>query len=153
DCVKMNVLIPINFPSTFNSGGALVNVEGKLMGINSFIFTQSGGSQGIGFAIPSSIVQNVYLQLKKQGHVHRGEIGVFVQDITPALAAALRLPVHSGVIVSDISPGSPAETGGLKQRDIVFTLDGKRMEHSRDFELAFYRRQKGDKISVKVLRD
>src|SRR5882672_4984017 len=96
-----------------NSGGALVNVEGKLMGINSFIFTQSGGSQGIGFAIPSNVVQNVYQQLKKQGHVHRGEIGVFVQDITPALAGGLKLPRRSGVIVADVSPGGPAEQAGL----------------------------------------
>jgi hypothetical protein len=77
--------------SSGNSGGALINVDGQLMGINSFIYTQSGGSQGIGFAIPSNIVQNVYQQLRKQGHVHRGEIGASVQNITPALAAALKL--------------------------------------------------------------
>ena len=136
-----------------NSGGALVNVEGQLMGINSFIFTQSGGSQGIGFAIPSNIVQNVYLQLRKHGHVHRGEIGAFVQDITPVLAAALSLPRHSGLIVADAEPGGPADKGGLKNRDIILSLDGRPMEYERDFELTFYRRQKGDKISVKVLRD
>jgi serine protease Do len=136
-----------------NSGGALVNVEGQLMGVNSFIFTQSGGSQGIGFAIPSNMVQNVYQQLKKQGHVHRGEIGVAVQDITPVLAAALKLPVHAGVIVADISPGSPSEMAGLKHRDIVTALDGRPMEYARDFELTFYRRQKGDKVSIKILRD
>src|SRR3989475_10571 len=84
-----------------NSGGALVSVEGRLMGINSFIYTQSGGSQGIGFAIPSNIVQNVYQQIKKQGHVHRGEVGVLVQSITPVLASALKLARSSGVLVTD----------------------------------------------------
>src|SRR5207244_2792463 len=79
-----------------NSGGALVNVDGKLMGINSFIYTQSGGSQGIGFAVPSNVVQNVYQQLKKKGHVHRGEVGVFVQDISPVIAAGLKLPQDYG---------------------------------------------------------
>jgi serine protease Do len=136
-----------------NSGGALVSVEGRLMGINSFIYSQSGGSQGIGFAIPSNIVQNVYQQLKKQGHVHRGEVGALVQNITPVLAAALKLPRPSGVIVSDVEPRGPAELGGLKPRDIVLSLDGRPMEYGRDFDLTFYRRQKGDKVSLKVLRD
>jgi serine protease Do len=136
-----------------NSGGALVNVEGRLMGINSFIFSQSGGSQGIGFAIPSNIVQNVYQQLKKNGHVHRGEIGVFVQDITPVMAAGLRLPRQAGAIVTDVEPKSPADQAGLKPLDIVISLDNKTVEYARDFELVFFRRQKGDKVSVKVLRD
>ena len=135
-----------------NSGGALVDAEGRLMGINSFILTQSGGSEGIGFAIPSNMVQNVYQQLKKKGHVHRGEIGVIVQDITPVLAAGLNLPRHSGVIVSDIDPDGPAGAAGLKQRDIVLTLDGRRVDSASSFQMAFYRRQKGDKVSMEVLR-
>jgi len=136
-----------------NSGGALVNAEGRLVGINSFIYTQSGGSQGIGFAIPSNIVRNVYDQLRNHGHVHRGEIGVFVQDISPVMATALKLARTSGVLVTDVLPGSPAETGGLKPRDIILSMDGRVMEFARDFELTFFRRQKGDKISVKVLRN
>jgi serine protease Do len=136
-----------------NSGGALVNTEGLLMGINSFIFSQSGGSQGIGFAIPSNIVQNVYLQLKSKGHVHKGEIGVFVQDITPVMAAGLKLPRPTGAIVSDVETGSPAEKAGLKPRDIILSLDNRPVEYARDFELAFYRRLKGDNVSIKVLRD
>jgi serine protease Do len=136
-----------------NSGGALVDVEGRLMGINSFIYSQSGGSQGIGFAIPSNIVQNVYQQLRKKGHVHRGEIGAFVQDITPAMAAGLNLPRQSGAIVADVDPGSPAEDAGLKVMDIVLSLDNRRVEYARDFNLIFYRRVKGDKVLVRVLRD
>jgi serine protease Do len=136
-----------------NSGGALVNTEGKLMGINSFIFSQSGGSQGIGFAIPSNIVRNVYQQLKSKGHVHRGEIGVFVQDITPVMAAGLSLPRPTGAIVSDVESGSPAEKAGLNPRDIILSLDNRPVEFARDFELVFYRRVKGDHVSIKVLRD
>ena len=135
-----------------NSGGALVDAEGRLVGINSFILTQSGGSEGIGFAIPSSMVQSVYQQLRKKGHVHRGEIGVIVQDITPVLAAGLNLQRHSGVIVADIEADGPADTAGLKQRDIVLTLDGRRVDNASSFQMAFYRRQKGDKVSVEVLR-
>jgi len=78
---------------------------------------------------------------------------VYVQDISPVLAAALKLARNSGVIVTDVSPGGTAETGGLKPRDIILSLDGRSMEHARDFELTFYRRQKGDKVSVKVLRE
>jgi serine protease Do len=135
-----------------NSGGALVDAEGRLVGINSFILTQSGGSEGIGFAIPSNMVQSVYQQLRKKGHVHRGEIGAIVQDITPMLADGLKLPRHSGVIVSDIEADGPADTAGLKQRDIVLTLDGRRVDSASSFQMAFYRRQKGDKVSVEVLR-
>ncbi len=136
-----------------NSGGALVNVDGQLMGINSFIYTQSGGSQGIGFAVPSNVVQNVYQQLKKKGHVHRGEVGVNVQDISPVIAAGLKLPQDYGVLVADVAPGSPADMAGLKIRDIIASLDNKPIEYAREFEMVFYRRQKGDQIAVKVLRD
>jgi serine protease Do len=136
-----------------NSGGALVNVEGRLMGLNSFIYSQSGGSQGIGFAIPSNVVRNVYGQLRKKGHVHRGEIGVFVQDITPVIADGLGLPRKAGVIVSDVDPGGPADEAGVKPKDIVLTLDKRPVEFARDFEMVFYRRQKGDTVTIRVLRD
>jgi len=136
-----------------NSGGALINVDGQLMGINSFIYTQSGGSQGIGFAVPSNVVQNVYQQLKRKGHVHRGEVGVFVQDITPLIAGALKLPQDYGVLVSDVLPDGPADKAGLKSRDIISSLENKPIEFARDFDLVFYRRQKGDEISLKVVRE
>jgi serine protease Do len=136
-----------------NSGGALINVNGQLMGINSFIYTQSGGSQGIGFAIPSKIVQNVYQQIKRRGHVHRGEVGVFVQDISTTLAAGLKLPQDYGVFVADVTPGGPADKAGIKPRDIISALDAKPIEFAREFELVFYRRQKGDQISVKIVRE
>ncbi len=135
-----------------NSGGALVDAEGRLMGINSFILTQSGGSEGIGFAIPSNMVQSVYQQLRKKGHVHRGEIGAVAQDITPVLAAGLGLPREDGIIVADVEPDGPAEAAGLKQGDIVLSLDGHPVDSAREFKVAFYRRQKGDKVAIRVLR-
>jgi serine protease Do len=85
---------PINPGS---SGGPLVNVDGELVGINTFILTQGGGNEGLGFAIPSAVVAFAYPQLRKYGHVHRGEIGIAVQAITPTLAAGLKLPIEWGV--------------------------------------------------------
>ena len=97
-----------------NSGGALVDVDGNLVGINSSIFTQSGGSEGLGFAIPSGIVRFVYQQIREHGRVRRGDIGAEVQTLTPALTSALDISTHSGVIVSDVIPGSPADEAGLR---------------------------------------
>jgi serine protease Do len=107
-----------------NSGGPLVNVDGELIGINTFILSQSGGNEGLGFAIPSAIVALAYPQLSKYGHLHRGETGIGVQAITPELAAGLKLNSDSGVIVSDVVPGSPAETAGLKVQDVLKSIDG-----------------------------
>ena len=95
-----------------NSGGPLVDVDGELVGINTFILTQSGGNEGLGFALPSGVVAVAYPQLRKFGHFHRGEIGINVQTITPNLAAALGLGKEQGVIVSDVMPGSSAESAG-----------------------------------------
>jgi serine protease Do len=135
-----------------NSGGALINADGQLMGINTFILSQSGGSEGIGFAIPSNFVEDVYQQLRKRGHVHRGIIGATVQDITPTLASGLNLARQSGVIVADVAAGGPAGTAGLQQGDIVLSLDDRALSDARQFELAFFRRQRGDVVSMRLLR-
>jgi serine protease Do len=92
-----------------NSGGPLVNADGELVGLNTLILTESGGSQGLGFAIPSAIVATAYPQLRKYGHLHRGLIGFSMQAITPTLASALGLSQSSGVMVSDVIPDSAAE--------------------------------------------
>ena len=136
-----------------NSGGPLVNVNGRVVGINTFIFTQSGGNEGLGFAIPSNIVKNVYTQVRAEGHVHRSEIGVSVQTITPAMATALRLPQDYGVVLSDVEPDETADQAGLKAGDIVLTLNGKPMENARQFEVNLYRYRIGDKVNIEVLRD
>jgi serine protease Do len=135
-----------------NSGGPLVDVDGELVGINTFILTQSGGNEGLGFAIPSGIVAVAYPQLRKFGHLHRGEIGIHVQSITPSLAAGLGLPVDQGVIVSDVMPGSPAETAGLKIQDIILSLDDKPVGSLPVFGMYFYMLQAGDRVKIAVLR-
>jgi serine protease Do len=135
-----------------NSGGPLLDADGNVVGINTFIFTQSGGSEGIGFAIPSNIVKNVYEQIRKDGHVHRGEIGVTVQSITPDLAAGLDLKQDTGVILGDVVPDGPADKAGLHAGDIVSTLNGKRLNNAREFETALYRIPLNQMVNVEALR-
>lgn len=135
-----------------NSGGPLLDTDGRVVGINTFILTQSGGSEGIGFAIPSNIVRNVVRQIRKDGHVHRGQIGVYAQTITPALEAGLNLPRDWGVVLGDVEPKGPADEAGLKVGDVVLTLNGKMMENARQFEVNLYRRPIGEKVTLEILR-
>ena len=108
-----------------NSGGPLVNVDGAVVGVNTFILSQSGGNEGLGFAIPSSVVSVAYQQLRKFGHIHRAQIGIGIQSITPILAAAMNLPHSYGVIVSDVLPDTPAMAAGLRVGDVLLTVDGR----------------------------
>ena len=135
-----------------NSGGPLVNVDGELVGINTFILTQSGGNEGLGFAIPSAIVAYAYPQLRKYGHLHRGETGIGVQAITPELAAGLKLNSDSGVIVSDVMPESPGDKAGLKVQDIVKSIDGYPVDNMPAVGTRLFMRSGGDQIKLAVLR-
>jgi serine protease Do len=135
-----------------NSGGPLVNTDGKVIGINTFIMSQSGGNEGIGFAAPSNIVKAIYRQLKEHGRVRRGEIGVNAQTITPELAKGLGLSRPWGVILGDVYPGSPADKGGLEIGDIILTLNGKQMENGRQFDVNLYSRPVGETVSVRLMR-
>ncbi len=135
-----------------NSGGALVDTSGRLVGINTLIYSQSGGSEGIGFAAPSNIVRNVFAQIRKHGRVRRGEIGVNPQTITPLMAEALGLGLDAGVILADVIPGGPAEKAGLEPGDIVLSLDGKTMENGRQFRINVYTRGVGEQVTLEVRR-
>jgi serine protease Do len=135
-----------------NSGGPLVDMSGRVVGLNTMILSQSGGSEGIGFAIPSDMLRNVYTQIRKEGHVHRGQIGASVETITPLLASGLSLPRDWGVLVADVTPDGPADKSGLQPGDIVLSLDSKPMENARQLEVGLYRFPVGDKINLEVLR-
>src|ERR1035437_443638 len=136
-----------------NSGGPLVDSEGLVVGINTFILTQSGGSEGIGFAVPSNLVRSSYEQIIKDGHVHRGQIGIVAQTITPALAKGLSLPQDWGVIAADVVPDGPADKAGLKPGDIIVTLAGKEMEDGRQLENLVYQQSLSAIVDVTVNRD
>jgi len=136
-----------------NSGGPLVNAAGEVIGINTMIFSQSGGSEGIGFAVPSNIVKNVFQQIRSTGQVRRGAIGVNAQTITPLMARGLGLTVEEGVILSDVYPGGPAEKAGLKAGDVILTLDGKPMENGRQFDVNVYRKVIGKTAKIEYIRD
>jgi len=136
-----------------NSGGPLVDADGRMMGINTFILSQSGGSEGLGFAIPSNIIQTVYAQIRKEGHVHRSEIGVAAQTITPQLAAGLALPQDWGVLFSDVAPGGPADLAGLQPGDIAISLNGKAMQDAHQMQINLYSYAVGSKLEIQVIRN
>jgi len=135
-----------------NSGGPLVDADGDLVGLNTFILTESGGNQGLGFAIPSAMVSFAVPQFKKYGHTHRGEIGVSVQAITPELAAGLHLSRDSGVIVSDVLPGGPGASAGLQIQDVILSVDGRNMESLPLFGFVLFTQPAGEILKVDVLR-
>ncbi len=135
-----------------NSGGPLVNAKGMVVGINTMIYSQSGGSEGLGFAVPSNIVKNVFGQIRKSGRVRRGQIGVQAQTITRTLAAGMKLSRNWGVILGDVEPGGPADHAGLKVGDIIVSMDGKVMENARQFAVNLYQRSIGDTITLEVQR-
>jgi serine protease Do len=135
-----------------NSGGPLVDIDGKVVGINAFIITAGGGNEGIGFAIPSGVARRIYQQLRKQGHVHREEIGASVQTITPTLAAGLGLQQDYGVIVSDVVPKGPADAAGLKVQDIILTLDKRPVINVPQFAAAFEWREDPAPLDLEVVR-
>jgi S1-C subfamily serine protease len=111
-----------------NSGGALVDTQGKLVGINTAIFTRSGGSQGVGFAVPSNLAREVMQSLQEKGRVVRGYIGVAVQTLTPDLAEALKLQGEiSGALIGEVTSNSAGEKSGLKSGDVITSVNGKKL--------------------------
>jgi serine protease Do len=135
-----------------SSGGPLVDLAGRLVGINTLIVTQAGGNEGLGFAAPSNIVRAVYEQIRKSGRVPRGDIGIRPQTVTPVLAAGLRLPRDHGVVLGDVLPESPAARAGLRTGDLVVALDGKPMENGRQLRVGLYRKAIGEVVSLEIVR-
>jgi serine protease Do len=135
-----------------NSGGPLVDADGELVGINTFILSRSGGNQGLGFAIPAGVVAYAYPQLLKYGHVHQPAIGALVQTITPDLAAGLHLARDFGIIVSDISPGGPADEAGLRIQDIILSVDGAPVGTLPLFAHSLFLHKSGEQAKMEVLR-
>jgi serine protease Do len=136
-----------------NSGGALVDTEGRLVGINSAILTRSGGNQGIGFAVPSNLCRWVMESLVKNGRVDRGYLGVVIQDITPELAKAFKLEQTNGALVSDVATGGPAEAAGLKSGDVIVQFDGKPVEDVAQFKIHVAETAPGSKVPLVVNRN
>jgi serine protease Do len=136
-----------------NSGGALVNTRGELIGINSQILSPSGGNIGIGFAIPSNMARNVMEQLKSSGKVHRGRLGVGIQEITSDLAKSLGLSSVRGVLVNSVDPDGPAERAGIRAGDIITAVNGVRVDDANSLRNHIASTAPGTEITLTLLRD
>ena len=137
-----------------NSGGALVNMNGDLIGINTAIFSRTGGSEGVGFAIPSSIALDIVDSLQRTGKVVRGWMGVAIQEITPALAKSFKLPEdRKGVLISDVNENGPSYTAGIRRGDVVVAFNGKEVQGVSQLRNLVARTMVGKDAQVKVLRD
>jgi serine protease Do len=135
-----------------NSGGALVDAEGRLIGINTAILSRSGGNQGIGFAIPSNLARDVMESLIADGKVVRGYLGVAIQDLTPAIAKKFKTDAKTGALVGDVSAKSPAAEAGLESGDVITEFAGRPVRSSHNLRLQVARTKPGDKVDLKVIR-
>ena len=136
-----------------NSGGPLINLRGEVVGINTAIFSRSGGNIGIGFAIPINLVKELLPQLKGKGKVTRGYLGVLIQKVTPEIAESLGLEKARGALVADVTKGGPAEKAGVKVGDVIVEFDGKEVKENNDLPIMVARTAVTKKARLKVLRD
>ena len=136
-----------------NSGGALVNTNGEVVGINTAIFSTSGGYMGVGFAIPSDMAKTVMDSIIKHGKVVRGWLGVSIQDLTPDIAKSLGIKQQTGALVADVVKDSPAEKAGLKRGDVIVTFDGKPVEDSTSLRNMVSAAAPGKSVTFKLLRE
>jgi serine protease Do len=136
-----------------NSGGALLNLKGEVVGINTAILSRTGGYQGIGFAIPSQMVESIMGSLIAEGKVVRGWLGVMIQDLTPELAKALELEQTTGVLVTEVMPGTPAAKSDLSPQDVITAIDGKPTTSSVQLRREIAARRPGSKVEMTVIRD
>ena len=136
-----------------NSGGALVDVDGRLIGINTAILSRSGGSQGVGFAVPSDLARSVMESLIQYGHVTRGYLGVMIQDVTPTLAKEFKLKEATGALVGDVVPDGPAAKAGLKDGDVVLEFNHSQVTDSRHLKLTVAETKPGATVPVRIWRE
>jgi serine protease Do len=136
-----------------NSGGALVDTDGRLVGINSAILTRSGGNQGIGFAVPSNLARWVMDSLVKNGRVERGLLGVMIQNLTPDLAKAFKVDRTAGALVGDVTPGGPADKAGLKSGDVITQFNGQPIEDASQLKLRVAESTPGTQVQLSVNRN
>jgi serine protease Do len=136
-----------------NSGGPLLNLHGEVVGINTAIFSRTGGNIGIGFAIPINLVKELLPQLRGKGKVTRGYLGVLIQKVTPEIAESLGMDKAHGALVANISKDGPAEKAGVKVGDVIIEFDGKEIKDSGDLPIIVARTAVERKVRMKVLRD
>ncbi|MFO0768034.1 MAG: DegQ family serine endoprotease [Nitrospiraceae bacterium] len=137
-----------------NSGGALVNVRGELVGINTAIYSQSGGNMGIGFAVPSNMAHSIMDQLVQHGKVVRGWLGVSIQELTPELSSQFGVPKDTkGVLVSDVMDDSPAKKAGLERGDVILEFDGKAMDSPAHLRNSVAQTPVGKRVAIKMIRE
>jgi serine protease Do len=136
-----------------NSGGPLVNIRGELVGVNTAIFSRTGGYQGIGFAVPSNMAKAVMEQLIKEGKVTRGWLGVTIQSVTPELAKEFGLDKSSGAIISEVFKGSPAEKAGLRRGDVLLEVNGKTVKDAASLRNIVAQSKVGSNIKIKIMRE
>jgi serine protease Do len=136
-----------------NSGGALVDAEGRLIGINTAIYSRNGGNQGIGFAIPTDLARGIMVSLIEYGKVTRGYLGVGIQDVTPLLAKEFNLKNDEGALVGEVVPDGPAARAGLENGDVIVEFNGHKVDDSRHLKLAVANTVPGEKVPVEVLRN
>ena len=137
-----------------NSGGALINARGELVGINTAILSGgSGGNQGVGFAIPVNLARNVMTQVMEHGKVVRGYLGVLPQDVTPAMAKAFHLNQSGGVLMGDVTAGTPAAQAGIERGDVILEVDGQKVEDSNQLKLRISQMAPGTSVKLRVLHD
>ncbi len=136
-----------------NSGGPLVNIDGKVVGMNTAIFSRSGGSMGIGFAIPVNLARVIANQLIEHGEVTRGFLGIMIQEITPDLAESFDIEIGKGILISQVSEDSPAKKAGLRQGDVIIAYDGKPVKNVGDFRNKVSLTPPGTRKEITILRD
>ncbi len=136
-----------------NSGGPLVNMRGEVIGVNNSIVTYSGGNEGIGFAVPSSMARNIMKQLIEKGKVTRGYLGVRIQNVDPELAKSFGLEDTKGALVTEVFKGSPADKADLKEQDFIVSVDGKKVANVNELRNAIARLEPGKQMRLEVIRD